>query len=119
MPELAQSEDKHVLTGTAGIHEPRMTAMFCGSLTELKRKLIAGKTGPPFADINFRSQPFNLALAVLLPDAEADDAAVRVGERAIRQPEIGGHTTPRPLELDGGILALDDKSLDLFTLHPK
>ena len=27
MPELAQSEDEHVLPGTAGIHEPRMTAM--------------------------------------------------------------------------------------------
>ena len=64
-------------------------------------------------------QPLDLALAVLLPDAEDDDAAVRVGKRAVRRPEIGGHAAPRPLELDGGVLALGDKSLYLFALHPK
>ena len=64
-------------------------------------------------------QPLNLALAVLLADAEDDDAAVRVGERAVRRPEVGGHATPCPLELDGVVLALGDKSLYLFALHPK
>ena len=62
-------------------------------------------------------QPLNLALAVLLADTKDYDAAVRVGERAVRRPEIGGHAAPRPLEFDGGILALRDKSLYLFALH--
>jgi hypothetical protein len=62
-------------------------------------------------------QPLDLALAVLLANAEDDDAAVRVGERTVRRPEVCGNTTPCPLELYGGILALRDKSLYPFTLH--
>ena len=62
-------------------------------------------------------QPLDLALAVPLADTEDDDAAVRVGERAVRRPEVGGNTAPRPLELDGVVFALGDKSLDFFRFH--
>ena len=62
-------------------------------------------------------QSLDLTLAVLLADPKNDDAAVRIGERAVRRPEIGGHAAPRPLEFYGGILALRDKSLYLFALH--
>ena len=59
-------------------------------------------------------QPLDLALTVLLANAKNDDAAVRVGERAVRRPEVGGNAAPCPLELDGGVLALGNKSLYLF-----
>ena len=62
-------------------------------------------------------QPLDLALAVLFANAKDDGSAIRVGERAVRWPEVGGNTAFRPLELDGGILAHCHKLLDLFALH--
>ena len=62
-------------------------------------------------------QSLDLALAVLFADAKDDGSAVRVGERAVRWPEVGGNAAFRPLELDGGILALFHKFLDLFRFH--
>lgn len=62
-------------------------------------------------------QSLDLALAVLLADTKDDGSAIRVGERAVRWPEVGGNTAPRPLELDGVVLALRDKFLDFFRFH--
>ncbi len=36
---------------------------------------------------------------------------------AVGRPEVCGNATPRPFELDGGVLALGDKFLYLFALH--
>ena len=62
-------------------------------------------------------QSLDFTLAVLFADAKDDGSAVRVGERAVRRPEVGGNAAFRPLELDGDILALCHKLLDLFALH--
>ena len=62
-------------------------------------------------------QSFDHALAILLADTKDDRAAVRVCECAIRRPEVSGNTASRPLELNGGSLALRHKPLYRFTVH--
>ena len=53
----------------------------------------------------------NRMLAAILLDAENDDAAIGVCERAVRFPERSRHTALRQLELDGIRLALGQQTL--------
>lgn len=46
-----------------------------------------------------------------------DPHAAFVAAFADKTIEVGGNTAPRALELNGGVLALGDKTLYLFALH--